>query len=220
MRYNAIMTVASILSTLVFLFMPAQTTLYSSDLTPVVTLPAGYFCILSDGEEKAGYTAVMYDDLIGYVKSDAVTAVDYTPVNKYETNVQFRCDNDGQPVNLRSAPRKSAGIITVLPATATGHSYGAVNGDVLMTGGGDVWYYVRYDGVRGYCYYAHISVDPTPPNVIEKEPDEVFDEPTSTPPAEDETQGLPRYAAILLIVALCIPVPIIMFYLFRKPKER
>ncbi len=175
---------------------------------------------MSDEEEKPGYIPVIYDDLSGYVKSDTVAAVDYIPVNKYETTVVFKCDNDGQPVNLRSAPRKSASIVAVLPADASGHSYGTITGDALITGGGDVWYYVRVDGMRGYCYYAHISVDPTPPNVIEKQPEEKPEEPTSAPPAEQSSQSMPRYAAIILIVALCIPVPFIMFYLFRKPKEK
>ena len=214
------MTLCSILSALTFLFMPAQTTLYSQDMTPTVTLPAGYFCTLSDEEEKPGYYAVVYDDLKGYVKTDSVQEVDYVPINKYETTVVFRCDNDGQPVNLRAAPRKSASIISVLPANATGHSYGTTSGDALITGGGDLWYYVRADGLRGYCYYAHISVDQTPPNVIEKQPEEPEPDNKTEPTSADEEQSIPRYAAIILIVALCIPVPFIMFYLFKKPKEK
>ena len=71
--------------------------------------------------------------------------------------------------------------------------------------------------IRGYCYYAHVSVDPTPPNVIEKEeePDSATD---AEPEPEKKPKAMSKTAAIILIVALCVPVPFIMFYLFRKPK--
>lgn len=200
--------------------MPAQTTLYSAELNPIVELPAGYFVMQSDVPAPDGYISVVYDDIAGYVHASTVSQVDYRPVTKYETTVAFKCDNDGQPVNLRRAPKKDAEIITVLEANSVGHSYGTVNGEALIKNGGTQWYYVKHGEVRGYVYYAHVSVDETPPNVIEKEPDpEPPDEPTNTDPVNEQPSATPSVAAIILIVALCIPVPFIMFYLFRKPKN-
>lgn len=208
----------SVIASLTFFFMPTQTMLYDSELNPVVTLPAGYFVLQNDFTPPNGYISVMYDDLSGYVKSESVEQVDYTPVTKYEKTVSFRCDNDGQPVNLRSAPRRAASILTVLDSTAEGHSYGTVTGDALIQGAGNVWYYVSVGGKKGYCYSAHIDVDPTPPNIIEKE--EEPSTPTTTTPEIEPEQPMPHTAAIIFIVALCIPVPFIMFYLFRKPKNK
>lgn len=206
------------MTALTFYIMPAQTTLYSTDLSAIVELPAGYFLLKNDNYAPDGYISVMYDDISGYVKTDEVTAVDYTPVYKYETTVRFDCDNDGQPVNVRKAPSRAAEILTVLPANGSGRCYGSIEGDALISGAGNTWYYVETGGVRGYCYYAHISVPPTPPNVIEKEPPTGQTSATEVEQKEDEA-SMPAVAAVIFIVALCIPVPFIMFYLFRKPKD-
>ena len=93
--------------------MPAQTTLYGTSLDKIVDLPAGYFVMQTETPAPDGYISVVYDDIYGYVRTDSVTAVDYTPVTKYEKTVKFVCDNDGQPVNLRKAPKRSAEILTV-----------------------------------------------------------------------------------------------------------
>lgn len=208
------------LTALTFFFMPAQTVLYTADARPIVTLPAGYFVMQSDQDAPNGYISVVYDDINGYVLQTSVQAVDYRPVTKYETTVKFKCDNDGQPVNLRAEPKRSAEILSVLDFNAVGHSYGTLDGDALIKDGGTLWYYVSVNGLRGYCYYAHVSVEDTPPNVIEKEPDPEPPEPseeTTAPP--QTTRGMNTTTAIIFIVALCIPVPFIMFYLFRKPKD-
>ena len=207
------------IATIVFFLMPAPTTLYDADLNAVVQLPAGYFVMQADGDTPDGYISVVYDDLIGYVKASTVQAVDYTPVTKYEKTAKFKCDNDGQPVNLRAAPKKSAEVIKVLDGAAKGRLYGSIRGDALIKYGDTLWYYVECDGVRGYCYYAHIAADDFPPNIIEKEePPEPTTETGSDPEQIKSDTPIPTAAIIVLIVALCLPVPFIMFYLFRKPK--
>lgn len=199
--------------------MPAQTTLYSGEMTEIVDLPAGYFVLQSGLDAPSGYISVVYDDITGYVKSDEVEAVDYTPVTKYEKTATFTCDNDGQPVNLRAAPEKSAEIITTLPKTQSGRSYGTTTGEALIGGAGTTWYYVDVDGQKGYVYYAHVKVAPTPPNIIEKEKDPVTEVPTVAPATVSSEQNMSATAAVIFIVALCIPVPFIMYFLFKKPKE-
>ncbi len=212
-------SLCTVITALTFFLMPAPTTLYDAQLSPIAELPAGYFVLQSDATAPDGYISVVYDDLSGFVRATEVSQVDYRPVTKYETTVCFRCDNDGQPVNLRRAPRKDAEILTVLDATATGRCYGTINGDALIKNGESLWYYVKFGDIRGYCYYAHVSVDETPPNIIEKEPDPPpVDEPADTEPVDDKP-ATPSTAIIILIVALCVPVPFIMFYLFRKPKN-
>lgn len=215
-------TLYSVITALAFFIMPAQTTLYDENLSPVVNLPAGYFVMQAESDAPDGYIAVVYDDLKGFVKSSDVTAVDYTPVTKYETTVKFVCDNDGQPVNLRSAPERSAEILSVLEPATSGHAYGTMAGDALIAGAGELWYYVNANGVRGYCYSAHVKADTTPPNIIEKEPTEdPPDNPVDTEPVEPAVpETMSKTAAIIFIAALCIPVPFVMFYMFKKPKSK
>lgn len=209
----------SVLTALTFFIMPAQTTLYARDMTSVVDLPAGYFVMRSDDDAPDGYISVVYDDVSGYVKASDVAEVDYTPVTKYEKTVKFYCANDGQPVNLRAKPSKTAQILAVLDKDASGRCYGSTAGDALIVGGDTVWYYVAFGETRGYCYYAHVTVDPTPPNIIEKEPEPTV-EPNEPATAEPENpKAMSKTVAIIFIVALCIPVPFIIFYLFKKPKN-
>ena len=208
------------MTALTFFFMPSQTMLYNAAMEEVVNLPAGYFVLQSDYDAPDGYIKVTYDDLDGYVKADAVQAVDYTPKTKYELTAKFTCDNDGQPVRLRAAPKKSAEVLDVLGSSATGRFYGSVKGDALIKDAGSDWYYVSAEGKHGYVYYAHVRADDIPPNVIEKEPEPTPEVPTDTlPQISKDDDGMPTTAAIIFIVALCIPVPFIMYYLFKKPKN-
>ncbi|MDE7405790.1 MAG: SH3 domain-containing protein [Clostridiales bacterium] len=214
------MILPSVIAALTFFFMPSQTMLYDSAMQEVVNLPAGYFVLQSDSEAPDGYIKVTYADLDGYVKADDVQAVDYTPVTKYELTATFTCDNDGQPVRLRAAPKKSAEVLDLLGSSAKGRLYGSVTGEALIKDAGTDWYYVSIEGKRGYVYYAHVKADDIPPNIIEKEPTTPADAPaTKEPKKSDDEIGMPTTAAIIFIVALCIPVPFIMFYLFKKPKN-
>ena len=220
-KYNKpMLSVSSVIAALTFFLMPAPTILYDADLAPIVTLPASYFVLQTDGDAPSGYIPVMYDDLVGYVSASAVEEVDFTPVTKFEKTVKFRVNNDGQPVNLRSSPKKSSGnIISVLSDGEVGRCYGYIEGDTLISGAGEKWYFVSVGELRGYCYCAHISVDNTPVNIIEKEEEPTPDLPADTVPEEIDTE-IPPTSVIILIVALCVPVPFIMLYLFRKPKNK
>ncbi|MCH5350872.1 MAG: hypothetical protein J1F39_02760 [Clostridiales bacterium] len=213
------LSVYSVIAALTFFLMPAPTMLYNADLEPVVTLPASYFVVQTDGNAPSGYVAVLYDDIAGYVLESSVERVDFRPVTKFEKTVKFRVNNDGQPINLRASPKKSGAIISVLPDGESGRCYGYIDGEQLIAGAGEKWYYVEVGGVRGYCYTAHVSVDPTPVNIIEKEEDEPPNLPTDALPEETE-RDLPPVSVIILIVALCVPVPFIMLYLFRTPKNK
>ncbi|MCH5158934.1 MAG: SH3 domain-containing protein [Clostridiales bacterium] len=213
------LSVYSVIAALTFFLMPTPTVLYNANLEPIVTLPASYFVVQTDGEAPSGYIAVMYDDLIGFVKESAVEKVDFRPVTKFEKTVRFTVNNDGQPVNMRSSPGKSGAVISVLPDGKSGRCYGYIDGQQLIAGAGEKWYYVEIDGIRGYCYSAHVTVDATPVNIIEKEEDDPPTLPTDALPEEPEGD-LPPTSVIILIVALCVPVPFIMIYMFRSPKNK
>lgn len=213
------MNLASVIAALTFFLMPSGTTLYDSNLDKIATLPAGYFVLQTDAPAPEGYISVAYDDLRGFVARNSVRAVDFTPVTKYELTARFKCDNDGQPVNLRRYPFRSAEVIKTLKPNDGGRVYGTATGDALIKNGDTLWYYVNVDGVRGYCYYAHVSADDFPPNIIEIEPPEDPVAPTTADPKTEDRSTAPPTAVIVLIVALCVPVPFIMFFMFRKKKE-
>lgn len=201
--------------------MPTPTALYDETMTELVSLPAGYFVLLVDSTAPDGYLKVAYDDISGYVKESSVRPVDYTPVNKYETTATFTCDNDGQKVNLRAAPSKNAAILSTLGSGDTVRSYGTIEGDTLIRGAGNIWHYVTVNGLRGYVYDGHGTASQVPPNVIEKEPPPQPEPPVDAPAEiQKSPQALSSTAAIIFIVALCVPVPFIMYYLFKKPKEK
>lgn len=215
------MNLCSVIAALTFFLMPSDTALLDSNLEEIVTLPAGYFLLLTDAPAPDGYIGVAYDDLKGYVELKNVQEKDYTPVTKYELTATFKCDNDGQPVRLRKAPKRSAEVLMTLDANKSGRLYGTATGDALIKNGDTLWYYVNVDGVRGYCYYAHVSADKIPSNIIEKEEPPEPSAPTATEPTKKDTStAAPPTAVIVLIVALCVPVPFVMFYMFRKKKEK
>ncbi|MCH5162482.1 MAG: hypothetical protein J1G38_03215 [Clostridiales bacterium] len=211
------MNLYGVIAALTFFLMPTGATLLDENLNPVVDLPAGYFLLLTEGDAPSGYAHVAYDDLRGLVELATVRAVDYTPVTKYERTARFKCENDGQPVNLRAAPYRSAKVLKTLEPSASGRVYGTATGDALIKNGDTLWYYVDAGGTRGYCYYAHVIADDPPPNVIEKE-EQPASSPVSGEPTAPSKNTAPPTAVIVLIVALCVPVPFIMFYMFKKKK--
>ena len=98
---------------------------------------------------------------------------------------------------------------------------------------GDEWYYVRFtaDGEtkRGYVYSLYVAAEPIPENVIEALPEpEPGPEPEPVENNDDDSEtrtsdgsALSIGGEAITIVALCLPVIVITYLLFRKPgKER
>ena len=82
-----------------------ETTLLSSDLTPLTSLPENYFvAVVGDGEV---YLEVSYLDITGFILKSSVTQVDYEPKYKYHESALVSLANDGHEVNVRSAPDSS-----------------------------------------------------------------------------------------------------------------
>lgn len=196
-----------------FALLNLGTTLYTENLTPIVTLPPTYFVgLVDEAVNEDGMYHVIYNDIDGYVYASEVERVDYTPKYKYETTVTFTVDNDGQSANLREAPNhSSAKVLTVLPSGSIGYCYGETIGSALIPAFGGLWYYVRIGEYRGYIYGAHASVSTTPENIIEAE--EVI-----APPIDPE-ESLPDSFAIILIILLCIPAAGIMYLIFKKRED-
>lgn len=207
-------------------------TLYSNSAEgykAVTSLPKDYFVVLLGEENTEGYFSVSYLDVTGFVKSDKVVKVDYEPKYKYAENNSLTLTNDGQEINVRSAPDHAAdNVIKELSEGTKLYYYGTVSGSAQVAALGDAWYYVRFsDGDeirRGYVYSLYVVADPIPPNVIEKAEQQSADSPSedeeNPSPVIEKDPGdftLDRTGEIIIIVSLCLPVIVIMYLLFRQP---
>ena len=204
----------------VYAYLSADTVLYSATAdgyTPMFTMPATYFVMLLS-DDKDGYTAASWLDVTGFVETAAVETVDYVPVTKYPSR-SLTATNDGNQVNIRSAPDHTADNITAyLPDGKTAAVYGETDGSKLIPQVGGLWYYVRYtendQSFYGYVYSSQVTAEAVAENVIERET------PTVVAPVEDAGE-LDLYAKIGIIAALTVPAVIVMFLIFRPaPKNR
>lgn len=207
--------------------------LYSDDgKTAVTSLPENYFAAVL-GEPENGYVSVSYLDLAGKIEESKLSLIDYEPRYKYAEG-SLRLNNDGHNVRIRSAPDHENGeVIADLADGETLFYYGTVKGTAQIAAVGDEWYYVRFaaDGEtkRGYVYSLYVAAEPIPENVIEALPEPEPDpepEPVLSDDDGSETQtsdgsALSIGGEAITIVALCLPVIVITYLLFRKPgKER
>lgn len=200
----------------------------TGELSPLTTLPETYFVAVT-GEESDGMTQVEYLDLTGFLPAECLTPVDYEPKYKY-ASLSLTVSNDGHAVNVRSAPDHTADNVIASADDGTElYWYGTAKGSAQVSVVGDEWYYVRAplggEFVRGYVYSLYVSPAPVEPNVIEPlpgpDPDVGF-YPGGDEAAEENTGRftLPDTREAVIVAALCLPVIIIMFLLFRKPKRR
>jgi hypothetical protein len=65
------------------------------------TLPKTYFVQVL-GENNDIYK-VSYLDVVGFVKAESTTIVDYVPLNKFPSSISCVVSNDGNTVTLRSS---------------------------------------------------------------------------------------------------------------------
>lgn len=204
----------------------AGTTLYSKlddTYTAITTLPETYFVIVA--EKSSDKTKVLYSDLEGYVDDDKLNYVDYEPVNKYATAKLSFSEDSGIPyVNIYSKPNANLSISTKLGDLQSSIKidyYGTVEGASIDDTNNKTWYYVKFttqDTVTyGYIHkYTYIKAVPISANVVLKEM--VKKEPSSTSTLADFDPD--TVLTIILILALCIPAVLIMFYLFKKPDKK
>ncbi len=202
--------------------------LYSDDgKTAVTTLPATYFAVILNKAEN-GYVSVSYLDLAGKVAADKLTVVDYEPRYKFAEG-SLKLNNDGHNVRVRSTPDHENGeVIGDLSDGETLLYYGTVAGSSQVAAIGNEWFFVRFtDGgetKRGYVYSLYVAADPIPENVIEPLPaPDPEPEPSLESENNDEKQtdefSLSKNGEAITIVALCLPVIVVTYLLFRKPEK-
>lgn len=183
--------------------------LYSDDsLTmPVTVLPQTYFVTVIETRDDC--LRVTYKNADGYVFPDSVSVVDFTPKTKF-ASAKLKLLNDGGTVNVRSRPdHTSDNVIARLSDGASLYYYGTVSGTIQNEVIGDGWFCVELENGYGYVYSMYAQAEPVKQNVIEAEPEPVVPDPLP----ESAAAGKGEY---FFIAALCLPVIIFMYLLFKN----
>ena len=120
-------------------------------------LPKSYFVELTDSANKDFYSA-NYSTFSGYVKKDSVQAIEGIPTTPYLNNISFRVYADLSR-DMRSEPSQknaSSTQITYIPLYSRNLTYiGKINGECLIDGRTDIWYYCKYSADKDYFGYVY-----------------------------------------------------------------
>jgi len=184
----------------------------------ITSLPQTYFAHVTG--ESAEFFAVIFYDLTGFVRRNAVTLVDFEPVTKFATgNLEVM---RGGTVPIFNRPTHLDGSAIHYTPRGTRHIfYGTINGSIpYRVEDGAVWYFIRFENGAntefGYIHSSNVISSVIAPNVVEKVMVYAQDPPTFNPPPFE----FPPYMMIVFIVTLCIPAVLVMILIFKKPKGK
>lgn len=178
-------------------------------------LPKTYFVLLT-GEVGDFYKA-KYLNFTGYVKKDSVQATSSTPANPFLNNISFRVYANLSE-NLWSQPSVSSNLITAIPHLNKNlEYYGKIQGESLIDGRTNIWYYCKYNNEYGYVYsdfcdeFTPYTSNTETVNYISNPTFNIAPQPTNTIPQNSNAVG---------IVVLILAVPAIIFVLMLLKSSR
>ena len=183
-------------------------------------LPKTYFVELT-GKQGDFYEA-KYLNFTGYVKKDSVQAVDGTPNKPFLDNITFRVYAELSE-NLRSEPMvTNANLITHIPPLSKNIQFvGKINGECLIDGRTNVWFYCKFVNNNsiyyGYVYsdfcdeFTPISENNEELNYISNPTFDEYVPPLKSIPENDNIVGL-------IIGILSIPALIFIFLIMKSGK--
>lgn len=155
---------------------------------------------------------VNYNGVSGYVLRQDVKRVKDVPTHPYPSGVEMVTINNNS--YLRTSPNKSNNSLTIVPSNCSKLNYiGKIYGEQVDDFRQNLWYYVEYQGVYGYIYSEYIrSISSIYPNVEELSyvNDNDFD---------DIINPLSNSTCILIIVGMSVPILIIMYMIYKKPRR-
>ncbi|MCL2847572.1 MAG: SH3 domain-containing protein [Firmicutes bacterium] len=185
-----------------------------------VLLPQTYFAEVT-GEDGEFYSVIYYD-LNGFIRKNAVTKVDFKPVTAFATStLTATAVGDVSSINIRSRPNSISTIIGSAPVNSTLTFYGILSDNSPEgTNTTTSWYFVKFTNPNnqtafGYIYSANAISNPIPNNNIQKVMTYVDPPPIFSP----GTISFPPYITVIFIIVLSIPAVLIMLILFKKPKS-
>lgn len=116
-------------------------------------LPKTYFVELVD--EQGEFYKARYLSTYGYVKKDSVQAVLGIPTNPFLNNISFRVYAP-MSEQLFSFPTSSSNLITNINHLSKNIQYiGSINGEQLIEGRTNVWFYCKYISDKEYFGYVY-----------------------------------------------------------------
>lgn len=193
----------------------------SNDTTNIFfTLPKTYFVELQNLINDEFYE-VQYLGIKGYVKKDAVQAVEYAPEKPYLNDVSFRVYAELSR-DLRSEPNTTSGSssqLAYIPLLSRNLSYiGQIEGECLIEGRTNIWYYCKFTADKDYYGYVYSDfcdeMSPILDNTEEVtyianpdfKPEEVL--PTSMP-TNNKNVGI-------IIAILAVPTIVFLFMIIKS----
>ncbi len=187
--------------------------LYSSPNTlsfyQICMLETTYFVkiiLVNDNE----FYYVDYCDVQGYVLKSVVRKIIGTPKNSFP-NLTISTNDD--KCFFRSSPKRADDNIigTLQPFTSNIRYIGKIVGQEMWDFGGTTWYFVNYNGIKGYIYGGYLISRPSvPPNTEQIAFIESEQYLTVNP--------LSNQACLAIIFLTLIPAVFILIMLFKSPK--
>ena len=183
-------------------------------------LPKTYFVELID--KHGEFYQAKYLSFQGFVKKDSVQAINGTPLNPYLNNINFRVYAELSQ-NLRSEPFVSNyNLITKIPPLTKNIQYiGKINGECLIEGRTNVWFFCKYsiDNSVNYGYVYSDFCDEITPININTETFDYINNP-SFEPVTEQINSIPENSNIvgLIVGILSIPALIFIFLVMKSGK--
>lgn len=185
-------------------------------------IPKTYFVELLNSANEDFYFA-KYENFSGYVKKGCVQPVVGTPQNPYLNNLNFRVFAELSR-DMRSEPSTnySSTQITYIPLMSRNLTYyGQIEGDSLIEGRTNIWYYCKYSGEKDYYGYIYSDFcDELNPIPLNNEYLQTLDTPIFTNTSYSETNSIPVKSNTLGIIVAILCVPALVFaYMIIKGKN-
>lgn len=184
-------------------------------------LPKSYFVELLSKHED--FYEARYLNIIGYVKKDSVQAVSNTPINPFLTNISFRVYAE-MSENLYSSPTtqtSTSNLITKIPhLTKNITYYGKVQGECLIEGRTNIWYYCKYTSTQDFYGYIYSDFCDEMPQILPNTEEVTFITNPTFEVKKPTTNAIPTSsnAVGIVIVILSIPALIFVFLIMKGTK--
>ncbi len=186
----------------------------------IFELPKTYFVELLD--KHGDFYKAKYMDLTGYVKKDGVQAILGTPQTPFLTNISFRVYAELSQ-NIWSCPtiNQNSIIITRIPALTKNITFiGKINGECLIQGRTNLWYYCKYTEYNK-DYYGYVYSDfcdeftPISNNIEEFT---YINNPTFEPHIQETSIPQDSNYIGIIIAILSIPALVFVFMIMKSSK--
>ena len=185
-------------------------------------LPRTYFVELTDSSNNE-FFQVNYLNFTGYVKKECVQTIVGTPKNPYLTDISFRVYAELSR-DLRSEPTTLSGSssqVAYIPLYSRNLTYyGTIEGETLIDGRTNIWYYCKYSADQDYYGYVYSDFCDELSTIALNTEEVTY---TTSPDfgsteSSDTSLPLDSNATGIIIAVLSIPALIFVFMILKSTK--